>query len=459
MTVKHTDYVLLIKENLHKIELNKKYMFTKLCDTLNIERTTSKYSISAILRALDSLVVRHMEGKKHIITEIRTEQLEIIDNRGLSEGSRGNNDKFSSNIQNVFLYRVLDKAFDELINKTELKEMYRRISEDTQFHVLSHMFKMLPFSISGDNNTIIMNISKHDIACLANIRNRENYQAYVKTPNYYHEYFDLDPNITRMTFWDLNNKSYTTVNTLISKLIREGLAVVSEEFEIEVVSLYDKKGFMIDEEYDIEQFQYNKDNKILMKEIATSEQKNLIKLARLEVAKLIGYKNLSQLYNSNNVKVINEFHKKLNDLTREKYGIYSSRPFVRLTTSISLIKEHLKKFENMTLEEFMTKGYNSFKDSVMSKIHRNVNLYNDEESRNKIFERKLRAGVENPVIRYALIQQEDFYIEQADKFVESILNDKFKKIPYETVDIANKRVSKNSSYIVYRLYKEEYWYV
>lgn len=455
MTIKHTDYVLLIKENLHKIELNKPYMFTKLCDTLNIKRTSSKYSISAILKALDSLAIRNMEGKKHIITEIRTEQLEIIDNRGLSEGSRGNNDKFSSNIQNVFLYRVLDKALDELINKTDLKEMYRRISEDTQYHVLEHAFKVMPFKIDGEN-TIIMNISKHDIACISGIRNRENYQAYTKTPNYFHTYFDLDPNVTRATFWDLNNKSYTTVNTLISKLVKEGLAVVSEEFEIEVISLYDKKGFMIDEEYDKQQFKYNKDNKILMYEIANTEQKNLIKLSRLEVAKNMGYKNLSQLYNSNNVKAINEFHKKLNDFTREKYGIYSSRPFVRLTTSISLIKEHLKKFENMTLEEFMQKGYNSFKDSVMSKVHRNINLYDDAETRSKIFERKLRAGVENPVIRYALIQQEDFYLEQTDRFVESILNDKFKKIPCRSTDIADKRVSKNSSYIVYRLYKEEY---
>ena len=39
----------------------------------------------------------------------------------------------------------------------------------------------------------------------------------------------------------------------------------------------------------------NKNNKILMNEIANSEQKNLIKSARLEVAKSMNYRNLSQL--------------------------------------------------------------------------------------------------------------------------------------------------------------------
>lgn len=110
---KHTDYLTIIKENLHKLEIGKLYKFTELCRTLGLEVPNGKNPKIALLKALDGLVVRVEEGKKHIITEIRETQVEIIDNRGKNPSSHGNNGVYSKEIGATLLHKMLQNAFSE----------------------------------------------------------------------------------------------------------------------------------------------------------------------------------------------------------------------------------------------------------------------------------------------------------------------------------------------------------
>ena len=111
MTRKQRDYLTLVKDNVNKLELNKPYKFTELCRTLRLEILKSKNSKNALLKALDSIAERIEENKKHIILSIREQQVEIIDNRGRSEGSRNNyTGVYGDNLLNTMLYMCVTMA-------------------------------------------------------------------------------------------------------------------------------------------------------------------------------------------------------------------------------------------------------------------------------------------------------------------------------------------------------------
>ncbi|MFR5746994.1 MAG: hypothetical protein ACLUEA_05790, partial [Romboutsia timonensis] len=199
---KQTDYLTPIKANLHKIELNKPYMFTKLCRTLELEVPKASKSKIALLKALDSLVVRVEEGKKHIITELRAEQVEIIDNRGKSEGSRGNYEGiFKDNLTNSLLYFCLDTA-----NKRG--------------------------AFKNGEDDFVLTTSKHNIMCEMGMRNRHNTYVATHQPINFCNQLSLERVVLDFTMHKLKNNTAKAFDRILDSIVKTGLAIQEQSMGV-----------------------------------------------------------------------------------------------------------------------------------------------------------------------------------------------------------------------------------
>lgn len=441
----------VIAKNIKQLQIGSKYSYPKFCKALGINEgnyNTKKKNMNLILE----LIEYEEEGTQHIVKgfkNISEDEIKELtkDKRGTSANSRGNNSKYNNALVNTMIYGILNSALMELSNKNNTNKVDTMQQDD-------FMYKKDNI-LHDDNNTISIKLTKHDIACGCGIRNRWNYNAYRNTPNYFNKYFDIDPNVSEFLFPSINNKSYSTVNSLINSLSNQGLAVVSEEMEIDVVSTYDENGNFLDDEIEEDRLEIEKNRrkKKYMKAIATEEQRLAIEVIRLEVAKKMGYKNLAQVYNLGTQSDIQEFHKKLNRLSARRFKIYNSRPYLKLTTSIELIKTHLMKFEHMTIDEFLSEGHKAYLQSSMDKVIYNMNLGTDVEERRNRFEKlksvKSNKGKEIKIF-YNTIQRKEGYIEQAESFIDKITNTLAPIIPSKDNDIPKKEDVKKSSIEVFR---------
>lgn len=117
-TKKQKDYLTPIKANLSKLQLDKPYKFTELCDTLGIERTRSEKSKIAILKALDTVVEYEKIGTRYHIIAHRTQAKELVRN------GRGNS-SLSVDMQTALMGFILaNKDNDTICSYDEKHNTY-----------------------------------------------------------------------------------------------------------------------------------------------------------------------------------------------------------------------------------------------------------------------------------------------------------------------------------------------
>ena len=370
---KQTDYLTPIKANLHKIELNKPYMFTKLCRTLELEVPKASKSKIALLKALDSLVVRVEEGKKHIITELRAEQVEIIDNRGKSEGSRGNYEGiFKDNLTNSLLYFCLDTA-----NKRG--------------------------AFKNGEDDFVLTTSKHNIMCEMGMRNRHNTYVATHQPINFCNQLSLERVVLDFTMHKLKNNTAKAFDRILDSIVKTGLAI--QEQSMGVVRYKATK--------EVNGVATEWDTRVEIKSFATKKERIDIELTKTKIANDMKFKTVGALYSTNNGKVINDFHEKIDGYTVEKYGILESYPLIELHMRKSVIDNYLQKFEGITLEELVELGNEKFLNQQKSSFKRShTNYMNGKTSKDT----------------KAFVQGLDNYLEQNQKILKYLIDVYAKKL-------------------------------
>lgn len=362
MTRKQRDYLTLVKDNVNKLELNKPYKFTELCRTLRLEILKSKNSKNALLKALDSIAERIEENKKHIILSIREQQVEIIDNRGRSEGSRNNyTGVYGDNLLNTMLYMCVTMA--------DRNKLYRE---------------------NGDDFTLTM--SRHDIMCEIGIRNRYNYYVANTQPNNFCYQLDVNRSVFDYVTTRINTNSYNAVKKVIDDIIKCGLAIKTDTMKI-VKHGTNKDGT------------FNK-SMIISNGFATEEEFIEISNIKRSVATEMGYKNESQIHSTYNSDKKAEFYAKVNKLTYEKFGISEHYPMIKLHMRKSNIDQYLQKFDNITLDELITIGNESFINQQTKTIKSNRTKY---------------LNGKGATSGKAYVQVLDDYLDQSDDIVKHLV--------------------------------------
>lgn len=350
-------------------------------------------------------------GTKYYIkgySDISDEELEaLIENRrGKNPNSYGNNNTGGGKeLASVFLRAIYLRALEEDI--------------DTENAILK-----------GDNDTIYLSLSKHEIACISGIRNDTNYKIANNYPGYYSNYYNLDYTLVKNIFSFLSNATYNIVNSMIEIINKEKLALIETYMDIEVVKDIDEDGRMLEEE-DIE---YNKEKGVLHTVKASIEQKENIEKTRLEVAKTMGFKNVSSVYLYANKKQKDDFHKELNKATLEQYGIYSSMPKVGITASLKILEEYMKKNESTISKD---KGRKIFIEKRLASILSRVDILNDEKKIAKKIDKK-------GVYYYNTIQLREGYIKDVELMIDSLINPNSASIPDTKTDVDPKIKTKDS---------------
>lgn len=362
MTRKQKDYLTLVKDNVNKLELNKPYKFTELCRTLGLEIPKSKNSKNALLKALDSIVERVYKNKKHIIITIREQQVEIIDNRGKSKGSRNNYvGIYGEDLFNTMLYMCLTIATKNNLYKE-----------------------------NGDDFTLTM--SRHDIMCEIGIRNRYNYYVANTQPNNFCYQLDVNRSVFDYVTTRINTNSYNAVKKVIDDIIKCGLAIKTDTMKI-VKHGTNKHGT------------FNK-SMIISNGFATEEEFIEISNIKRSVATEMGYKNESQIHSTYNSDKKAEFYAKVNKLTYEKFGISEHYPMIKLHMRKSNIDQYLQKFDNITLDELITIGNESFINQQTKTIKSNRTKY---------------LNGKGATSGKAYVQVLDDYLDQSDDIVKHLV--------------------------------------
>ena len=408
MTRKQRDYLTLVKDNVNKLELNKPYKFTELCRTLGLEIPKSKNSKNALLKALDSIVERVYKNKKHIIITIREQQLTIADNRGKSKGSRNNYvGIYGEDLFNTMLYMCLTIATKNNLYKD-----------------------------NGDDFTLTM--SRHDIMCEIGIRNRYNYYVANTQPNNFCYQLDVNRSVFDYVTTRINTNSYNAVKKVIGDIIKCGLAIKTDTMKI-VKHGTNKDGT------------FNK-SMIISNGFATDEEFIEISHIKRSVATEMGYKNESQIYFSYNNDKKAEFYKRVNELTYKKLGISEHYPLIKLHMKKSNIEKYLKKFEDITLDELIIIGNESFLNKQTKTIKSNRTKYLN--------------GNSSTTNSKAYVQSFEDYLDQSDYIVKHLLGifsdriellDSDLKVNFITGKYENYKYENEYDYENYK-YENEYEY-
>ena len=363
MSTKQKDYLTSIKENVNRLELNKPYKFTELCRILCLEVPKSKNSKAALLKALDSIVERIEENKKHIILSIREQQVEIIDNRGRSEGSRNNyTGVYGDNLLNTMLYMCVTMA--------DRNKLYKDNGDD-----------------------FVLTASRHDIMCEIGIRNRHNYYVAKTQPNNFCYQLDVNRSVFDYVSNRISTNSYNAVKNVLDNIIKIGLAIKTDTMK--VLSYHRNEDGTFDK------------NIITDSRFATEEEFIEISHIKRSVATEMGYKNESQVHSTYNSDKKAEFYKRVNELTYEKFGISEHYPMIKLHMKKSNIDQYLQKFDNITLDELITIGNESFINQQKRTIKSNRTKYIN--------------GKGATTNSKAYVQGLDDYLDQSDDIVKHLV--------------------------------------
>lgn len=350
----------IIAKNIKNLNIGTKYSYPKFAESLEFSKSSKKSIKDSHIALILELIEYEQVGKQYIvkgfkdISEDRVLEL-TEDMRGKNPNSHGKNGIYSKEIGATLLYKMLQNA----------------LSEDSDI-------------LQADGDTIIMLSSRHDIAVECGIRHKQNFFNYKKSPNHFCKENDLDVDIVKYAFPQISSKSYTAVNVMFDYLKNNGLAIISEVMEIDIVDMTDDEGRVIGEE-DIEIIEKNIVNRKFERVIADEDTRKTINLKRMEIAKDLGYKNPSILYNNASQDTIDELHNRLNRYTAKTFGIFANYPRIEIRSSISLIEKHLLKFEHLTLGEFMNDGYSVFTNTLINRFNSDIKCLDSDEERQKRF--------------------------------------------------------------------------
>ncbi|NMM64380.1 hypothetical protein HBE96_17305 [Clostridium sp. P21] len=149
--------------NLHKGQIFKS--LKELCELLNIEYKDSTNSRNKIIKELECYFKFHKDGRKIVIDEIYDTPKEKVDNRGKSEGSRGNNTE-----------GIYGKYIDKLLIN------YFKYCLENENYVLWETVNMLAERVGMINSNFrIVNSNKYEFKQLIN---KENNIKMTNTPFY-----------------------------------------------------------------------------------------------------------------------------------------------------------------------------------------------------------------------------------------------------------------------------------
>lgn len=243
---------------------------------------------------------------------------------------------------------------------------------------------------NGDD--FVLTASRHDLMCEIGIRNRHNHYVAKTQPNNF--CYQLD--INRSTFDYVSNRistnSYNAVKNVLDNLIKIGLAIKTDTMK---VLSYHRNG---DGTFD--------KNIITDSRFATEEEFIEISHIKRSVATEMGYKNESQIHSTYNSDKKAEFYAKVNKLTYEKFGISEHYPMIKLHMRKSNIDQYLQKFDNITLDELITIGNESFINQQKRTIKSNRTKY--------INGKGATSGK-------AYVQGLDDYLDQSDDIVKHLV--------------------------------------
>ena len=139
---------------------------------------------------------------------------------------------------------------------------------------------------------------------------------------------------------------------------------------------------------------------------ATEEEFIEISHIKRSVATEMGYKNESQVHSTYNNDKKAEFYKRVNELTYKKLGISEHYPLIKLHMKKSNIDQYLQKFDNITLDELITIGNESFINQQTKTIKSNRTKY--------INGKGATSGK-------AYVQGLDDYLDQSDDIVKHLV--------------------------------------
>ena len=120
----------------------------------------------------------------------------------------------------------------------------------------------------------------------------------------------------------------------------------------------------------------------------------------------MGYKNESQIHSTYNSDKKAEFYAKVNKLTYEKFGISEHYPMIKLHMRKSNIDQYLQKFDNITLDELITIGNESFINQQTKTIKSNRTKY---------------LNGKGATSGKAYVQVLDDYLDQSDDIVKHLV--------------------------------------
>lgn len=391
-----------IVSNIDKFNVDENYTYKQICQMCDMKEYSSGTGKAKQINTFKSLfnVDEGKVGRVTIYTitaikDLTDEELaSIVSNkRGKSEGSRGNNDIYCSKLNSNFAYnlRFIKDYYLSMSDRERERLFMENPEEDVDLlpHEYAHKLDTKPFRLLYDGDTVIFNLYRNQVIENMGIRNDNNVKVYTNTPNYFCEYNNINPNVARVVYPTVSKATHRAFESQIKKFKSEGLGVISKILEVKVISEYDSDGrkLILDDEEDLAIYEHNKIRRITMLKIADEDIRDQIDLIKLDVAKELDFKTPQDLYTRADKKTVTEFHKLVKEQALDKLGIFDYRPFIRITSSISMLEKYKSKFG-------ATDGLIAFTCQMMKAIKSNVELFTDEEARQKRFKKKLDKCIE-----------------------------------------------------------------
>lgn len=298
--------------------------YRQLCEVLG-EKIKGGKSKTLQLKELERFIKYRKEGNKFVIEEVFETPKEKIDNRGKSEGSRGNNTVYFDKILDAFLCMVVQMAEES----------------------------------NGEDIVLIKSTGElmRDMA----IRNK-NYEIAKYTPYYYSQQTNTDVNNVKKIVQEKDSYDYSAFNSVYNALDKSDLCTVINTIYVEVYKP------LLDEHGNIKR---DKDGKVIYS--CNTEYREATKREFIEINDIkrnvmmdMGYD--SMWYIVNNEKLSKEFYRKVDNLTFAKLGIIKNYPKREFHFKKSTLIKYLQKFKGLTYEDIIDIGNEIYSKRIASNI-------------------------------------------------------------------------------------------
>lgn len=342
-----------------EIELNRSYKYKELCEIFGEQKKSGKGKILQFEKWKRYFNIENGEKATFIITEIYETPKEKIDNRGKSEGSRGNNEGISIKYS---IPLMLDY-----------------------------------FQCCLKNNQSIIYTTSDNLAKVIGIIN-DNYFKEKNDRKKYGEYIN-DESKT----W--NYTTYCDVLNSLSEIVRQTILGTLEKLQkneyINYVQTY------------LISYKMEDDSKEELKiRIATNEEIKIIYEVEEEVLAEMGLDNTIRL--QSNSKLKNKYYKKTSEMSRKKIEeeLREKIEWYYVGFEIKILDKDTEEIENM--KELKTKLNDSITERALGKI--NNKKYNAEK------ELKNFKGFGKPILKkWYQDRLKDNYIAEAEEMIKYLV--------------------------------------